>query len=453
MNITSVLLKKVILEADSETWSKIKPHYVSAEYHKLLRVINKLYESNVGFPSFEALKLSIRDSQLLNKVYAIEATEDVDLDNTTLLEFLKNEYTQEEIMTQLTKYLDESIMMESAKENVEKLQDIILHVEDKVDLRPPEQDMQRIELFASEEEIQRSLALGLNEEYDSKFKFGPGEYILIGGVRGTGKSLASTNIAVNAFNSNRSSIYFTIEMSSRATFQRACAMATGVPARKIRNRDLSLGEWQAVAKWWSSRFIDGEESYLTYCKHRDFNKFHEDLTRKPLKDVQLDIIHDSKLSLANIKSELDKKVHKLDPAVVIVDYVNQVKRTNSLYAGQYEWTEQIEISKALKEMAQDFKVPFISPFQIDKSGEARFSKGLLDSCDAAYNLNPWSKEDGVMTFENVKMRDEQEENFTSCIDWESLKIGPKSGVIPVKEEKPKKATPKVSKTNEGVYDV
>lgn len=434
------------MEADSETWSKIRKNYISTEFQKVYSVINKLFETNVGLPSFDALKLSIRDNSLLEKVYAIEAAEDVDLDNPTLLEFLKNEYTQEEIMAQISKYLDESIMMESAKDNVDKLQDIVLSIENKVDLRPAEQSMQRIELFASEEEISRSLPLGLNEEYDSQFKFGPGDYVLIGGIRGSGKSLTGANIAVNAYHNQKSSLYFTIEMSSRATLQRMCSISTGVSARKIKNKNLSIGEWQQVAKWWTSRFVDGEEAYKSYCKHNSFDKLHDDLIKRPLSEVQLDIIHEPKMSLATIKSELDKKVAKLNPSVIVVDYINQVRRTNSSY-GQYEWTEQIEISNSLKEMAQEFEVPIISPFQIDQAGQARFSKGILDSCDAAYNLNPWSKQDSIITFENVKMRDEEEVSFTSVIDWESLKIGPKSGIIPEKESK------KSQKSNEEAYDI
>jgi hypothetical protein len=98
--------------------------------------------------------------------------------------------------------------------------------------------------------------------------------------------------------------------------------------------------------------------------------------------------------------------------------------------GQYDWTEQIEVSKALKTFAQEYEVPFISPYQIDATGEARFAKGILDAADAAFTLDTHNKEDNIMTFNCVKMRNSEERNFTSVMDWTSLRIGPETGIIP-----------------------
>ncbi len=429
MNIAAILLKKIILEADCDTWSRLRKHYLESEYQGVYKVINKHFEDYGEIPSFDSLKLSIRSDALLNKIYAVQLAETVEINNSQLLEYLKNEYTQEEIMEQMSRFLDESIMMESAKENIEHLQDIILHIEDKVDLKDPAEDMQKIELFATQEELDASLALGINSDFDSKIKFMPHEYILIGGRKGAGKSLTSANIAINNYEDNKSSIYFTIEMTARATLQRMCAMATGVSASRLRRRNLSHGEWLTVAKWWAGRFSQGEQAYHDYSKHHDFDKLHSDLAKQTLKEVQLDIVYDPSLSLATIRSELSKKVEKLNPAVVVVDYANQVKR-NNYSSGQYDWTEQIEISKALKSLAQEYEVPIVSPYQIDATGEARFAKGLLDSADAAYTLNPWTKADECITFTCVKMRDEDEVSFTSTMDWSSLRMGPESAISP-----------------------
>jgi hypothetical protein len=66
----------------------------------------------------------------------------------------------------------------------------------------------------------------------------------------------------------------------------------------------------------------------------------------------------------------------------------------------------------------------ISPYQIDKKGEARFSKGLLDSPDIAFLLESHTKEDGAITLTSTKTRSGPEVEFTSPIDWDSLKISP-----------------------------
>lgn len=436
MNVTSVLLKKILLEADVDTWSKIRRHYLPTEYHVIYSVVNKHFEEVGILPSFDALKLSIRSSNVLDKVFAIQSAEDVDIDNITLLEFLKNEFTQEEIMEQLSKYLEESIMMESAKENVEKLQQIIFHVEDRVDLKDPNEDMQRIELFDKEEDIANAFALGLNDDYDSKVRFAPGDYILIGGRRGAGKSLTCSNMSVNAYEAGKSSIYFTIEMTSRAILQRMCAIATGVPAASLRMRNLSHGEWNTVAKWWSGRFDGGEEAYAKYAKHHSFDELHKDLSKCVLHPKrQMDVVYDPSMSLAVIRSELSRKVEKLEPAVILVDYANQVKRGGNFKGGQYEWTEQIEVSKALKSIAQEYGIPVVSPYQTDATGEARFAKGLLDSADAAFSLEAHKKEDNCITFECVKMRDNDEISFTSRMNWATLKLGPESAINPKLKKK------------------
>jgi len=430
LNITAILLKKVILEADSEIWARIRKHYLPSEYQSVYLVINNYFEDYGTLPSFDALKLSIRSDSLLNKIYALQLADDVDIDTNQLLEYLKNEYTQEEIMDQISKYLDDSIMMESAKENLENLHEIILHVEDRVELKDPQEDMGKMDLFDTEEDLINSLALGLNTEYDSKITFSRRDYILIGGKRGAGKSLTCSNIAVNTYDAGKSAIYFTIEMSARAILQRACAISTGVSAMNLKRRNLSHTDWLKVAKWWAGRFEHGKETFANYLKHQDFDQLHKDLTKQQLRaETQLDIVYEPSMSLATIRSELDKKVAKIKPAVILVDYVNQVKRS-SFGGGQFDWTEQIEVSKALKSMAMEYEVPVISPYQIDSSGEARFAKGLLDSADAAFTLNPHTKDDECMTFECVKMRDADEISFTSKVVWSNLRIGPDTVLSP-----------------------
>lgn len=103
-------------------------------------------------------------------------------------------------------------------------------------------------------------------------------------------------------------------------------------------------------------------------------------------------------------------------------------------SGQYDWTEQIEVSKALKSMAQEFETPVFSPYQTDASGEARFAKGILDAADAAYSLETWSQEDNCITFKCVKMRAAAMRDFSSYMDWETLKIGPETALTPTERE-------------------
>lgn len=436
MNISSALIKQCIATADFETWSYLRKEYLPAEYHTLYGQIDKHCETFHSFPSFDDLKLSIRHAPTRDKVFAIEAVE-VDVDAGALLEYLKNEFTQKEILNSLDAYIDNSVVFSSAEESVQELHQIVLDIEDKVDLEVPQESMQRIELFEPEEEISKYVGLGLNADYDHEIKFSPRDLVLVGGKRGSGKSLTCANIANNVFQSGRSAIYFTIEMDSRSILQRCCSIATGVPYSRLRTQNLGVTEWEKVAGWWASRFQQGQERLKEYKEKRDFQEFHQVLTTQHelLPTQQLDVVYDPGLTLAKIRAELDKKVSRIDAGVVIVDYINQVKRsTIPSRGGQYDWTEQIEVSKALKAMAQEYECTVFSPYQTDATGEARFAKGILDAADAAYALETWDQEDECITFNCVKMRAASMKSFTSVMDWESLKMGPDTALTPKERE-------------------
>ena len=424
------------MSQDFETWTNVRKNYLPSEYHSLFGIIDHHCEKYHKMPTFDDLKYEIRDSGVKEKFFAIEAVE-VEADAFMLLEYLKNEYAQKEILNSLEDYVDQSVAFEDADESVAHLHQIVLDVEEKVELERPQDSMQRITLFEDDEELGNYLPLGLNTDYDHEIQFSPRDLILVGGKRGAGKSIVCSNIANNVFNSGKSAVFFTIEMDSRSILQRCCSIATGVPFARLRTKNLSIIEWERVAGWWANRFSEGQERLKEYKSNRDFDRFHHNLTTncELLPTQQLDVIYDPSLTLARIRAELDKKVKSMNVGVVIVDYINQVKRSSlPSRGGQYDWTEQIEVSKALKSMAQEYEVPVFTPYQTDASGEARFAKGILDAADAAYALETWDQEDQCVTFNCVKMRSASMKSFTSKMNWESLKIGPESTLNPKERE-------------------
>ena len=436
MNIASALIKQVLALQDFQTWSVTHRHYLPSEYHSLYKVIDKHCEDFHKMPTIEDLKFEIRDSGTREKLYAIESVE-VDADPHMLLEYLKNEYTQKEILDSLEDYVENSVAFENAQESVNHLHQIVLDVEDKVDLEDPQESMQRIELFEPEEDLAKYMKLGLNEEYDYEIQFSPRDLVMVGGRRGAGKSVICANIANAVYASGKSAMYFTIEMDSRSILQRCCSIATEVPFARLRTQNLSITEWEKVATWWAARYVDGQDRLKEYKTHRDFNKLHTSLKTQHelLPTQQLDVVYDPALTLSKIRAELDKKVKPLNVGVIIVDYINQVKRSSlPSRGGQYDWTEQIEVSKALKSMAQEYDCTVFSPYQTDASGEARFAKGILDAADAAYSLETWDHEDACITLNCVKMRSASMKSFTSQVDWDSLKIGPESALTPKEKE-------------------
>ena len=449
MNIASALIKQVLTLQDFQTWSVTHRHYLPSEYHSLHKVIDRHCEEFHKMPTIEDLKFEIRDSSTREKLFAVEAVE-VDADAHMLLEYLKNEYTQKEILDSLEDYIDNSVAFENAQESVNHLHQIVLDVEDKVDLEDPQESMQRIELFEPEEDLAKYIPLGLNKEYDYEIQFSPRDLVMVGGRRGAGKSVICANIANAVYASGKSAMYFTIEMDSRSILQRCCSIATEVPFARLRTQNLNVTEWEKVATWWAARYVDGQDRLKDYRTHRDFNKLHTSLKTQHelLPTQQLDVVYDPALTLSKIRAELDKKVRPLNVGVIIVDYINQVKRSSlPSRGGQYDWTEQIEVSKALKSMAQEYDCTVVSPYQTDATGEARFAKGILDAADAAYTLETWDHEDACITFNCVKMRSASMKSFTSTVDWDSLKIGPETA------ETPKERDESSHKTGEEINDL
>ena len=437
MNLASALFKRILEEEDFDTWSSLRRHYLPSEYYVVYDTIEKQVDNYHKLPSIEELKLAIRDAPTLDKIYAVEAIE-VEAEPFLLLDYLKNEFTQKETLVELHNYVENSISFETAEETIESLYNIISKIEDKVELRAAEASLQKMNLFESDEEIADYIPLGLNADFDNLVRFKSSDYILMGGKRGSGKSITCSNLADTVYRRGKSVLYFSIEMPTREILQRQCSIGSGVPHSKIKYKTLDNLEWLKVAQWWADRYDNGEKHLELYMAHRDFNKFHAAIQAEQLKEVQIDIIYDPSLTLPKLKAEIIKRVRKLgNVGLVIVDYVNQVRKTASS-DDKFDWKDQIHVSTTLKELAGILQIPFFSPYQIDAQGEARFAKGILDSADAAFTLE--AGPDSIQ-FTCTKIRGDAKINFTSKVDWNCLRIGPENGIeIVVEDDTPKKKT-------------
>ena len=120
MNIASALLKQIIVQKDLDTWAKLKEHYLPGEYQSIFRILDKHIDNYQDLPQFEDLSYEVRDRQLQEKIFAIESV-DVEVDAWLLLDYLKNEYTQVEILDELDSYIDNTVAMATAEENIETL--------------------------------------------------------------------------------------------------------------------------------------------------------------------------------------------------------------------------------------------------------------------------------------------------------------------------------------------
>lgn len=427
MSLAGALINRVILESNLDTWANLKERYLPQEFKKIYAIISGHVDKNHKLPTFEELRFEVRDQSTLDKISLIEK-EEVDAESILLLDYLKGEFTQKELLLGLDKFIDESMTHASAEETIQSIYEIISKVESKVELVKPKDDIAKIELFDTDEEMEGNLRLGLNDEYDDKHQFPSDSLITIGGYRGGGKSIICNNIAQYQVEQGNSVIKFTIEMNLRQELQRMCSIATGIPHFKLRYKELSALEWDQVARWWASRYLNGDDIYeQVYLKTHDFQAFHKALIQNRLALPIVDIVHTPELTLAKFKAETLKRLNKYGDSVscIIVDYMNKMK-VSDYSTDKFDWKDQLMVSDGLKTFAEDINKPIISPIQIKADGSIKYAGDILVPVDAHFSL---VKGDAWMQFDCTKNRHMEETGFISDMDWMTLKCGPGTAIV------------------------
>ena len=442
MDTSAVVLNKLLSEQNLEIWSKLKLVFLDPAYSSLYSAVNKHYEKYGAIPSFDDLELTLREGPTTKTLATLRLTEVPEVSAEVALDALIDQYTQNETIKLLDKFIDKLPVYDS-NEIKDNLASIALTIEEKTHTSEKVFTMADMMLFRHPDDLEKErVYLGLNNTFDAVLGgVARQELVLIGGKRGSGKSITSSNIFVNQYESGNSSIYFSIEMTAHETMERNLSILANVNLQRLKQNKLTDDEVLRVVKVRAGMFSDAEDTVRDYMRHRDRFKFEEQLVRNhQLKtNNQMIIVDDRDLTLRSIDLHIGKAKSKFGDKlkVVVVDYLNQIVLEG---VDQYDWKPQIEVSKKLKNLARKYEVVVVSPYQIDASGEARFAKGILDAADIALVMEAHDKETNAITFETTKIRGGKEMNFTCPIDWDSLKISPQSIDRPQTEAKVKRST-------------
>ena len=428
MDISAVVLNKLLSEQSLDIWAKLKLVFLDPAYSSLYSIVNKHYEKYNALPSFDDLELTLREGPASKTLATLKLTEVPDVSAEVALDALIDQYTQNETVKLLDKFVDKLPLYDS-NEIKDSLATIAMTIEEKTHTSEKVFTMADMMMFQHPNDLEKErVYLGLNNTFDAVLGgVARQELILIGGKRGSGKSITSSNIFVNQYESGNSSLYFSIEMTAYETNQRNLAILSGVNLQNLKQNKLTDDEVLKVVKARAGMFQDADETVLEFLRHRDRFKFEEMLVRNfQLKsDNQMIIVDDRDLTLSSIDLHIGKAKAKFGDklGVVVVDYINQIVLEG---ADQYDWKPQIEVSKKLKNLARKYEVVMVSPYQIDASGEARFAKGILDAADIALVMEAHDKEQNAVSFETTKIRGGKEMAFTCPIDWDTLRISPQS---------------------------
>ena len=452
-DVSGIVLHKLLTAPDEaiEVFPKLKPSFFSSGYLGIHRAILKFYKKHNTLPNFESLALVSREGIVKNSIIALEDLEvPEDLDWSILLEALVDQYTQEETLNKLDLFLDDVTAMDT-KEIKQNLTNIIFHLEEKTHIAEEVYTFADLRLEESEE-LGVRVPLGFNNSFDALTGgIALTELVLIGGERGSGKSIVAVNIVDSQYMQGNTSILFSIEMRVQEVYWRMLASLSNVRFSAIRKNELTDEEISRVALTLKGMYINSDELYERYLETKNFTEYENALaTEKELTPKnKIVIVDNQELTLADI----DMNIHKLKSQVgdklkvVVVDYVNQIEIEDI-----YDWKSQISLSKGLKILARKHNVVIVAPYQIDKTGEARFSKGLLDAVDVAIILKAGKD---FISFETTKARNIPASKFASNMDWETLTISPTEAIIEHDEPEEtegekKKFKGKVQKDNDDI---
>ena len=441
MDTSAVVLNKLLSERNLDIWAKLKLVFLDPAYSSLYSVVNKYYEKYSAIPSFDDLELTLREGPASKTLATLRLTEVPDVSAEVALDALIDQYTQNETVKLLDKFVDK-LPLYDTNEIKDSLATIALTIEEKTHTSEKVFTMADMMLFSHPEDLEKErVYLGLNNSFDSVLGgVARQELILIGGKRGSGKSIASSNLFVNQYESGNSSIYFSIEMTAKETMERNLSILANVNLQNLKQHKLTDEEVLRVVKARAEMFENSSDLVSEFMRHRDRYKFEEMLVRscslKP--DNQMIIVDDRDLTLSSIDLHIGKAKAKFGDKLklVVVDYLNQIVLEGN---DQYDWKPQIEVSKKLKNLARKYEIVMVSPYQIDKDGEARFAKGILDAADIALTMEAHDKETNAISFETTKIRGGREMAFTCPIDWDTLRISPQSVDKPAAKETIKKA--------------
>ena len=407
-----------------ELWSKLKLQYFDSAYSEIYISIAKYYDKFGSIPNFETLEITIRDSNLRKKIKSLnllDVPDNIDID--VAIETLIDQFTQDEILNELYKYL-EKITHYSSEESLSKLSNIILDISEKT--QKHDSIFLMNEAFIMDpEDLKSRVPLTLNNTFDA-FTGGLSltELVMLGGYRGSGKTIAACNIAANHYRNGDSVLFFSIEMRAKEINRRLMSILSGVNNRNIKNQNCSKEELIEIAKVRSNFFLDSNDLVEEFIKNNDYLNFEKQLAKRQLKqDNQIVIVDNRSLTLSDIDLNLQTFKLKFGDKlkVAVVDYVNQIVTPD-----KYDWKSQIELSKALKDLAAKHEILLVTPYQTDSTGEARFAKGLLDAADIAISL---SNKDKYIECNSTKVRNEAKFTFNIPMDWNSLRMSQEDYII------------------------
>ncbi len=215
----------------------------------------------------------------------------------------------------------------------------------------------------------------------------PSDLILLAARPSMGKTALTLNLAANvALRKKKSVAFFSLEMSSIQLLMRLISSESGVDSKQIQRGDVSPDEWAAI---------------MGACDN--------------LYNAPLYIDDNSNINVAELRSRARRiqSEHGLD--LIIIDYL-QLMQGRHTGSNDNRQQEVADISRSLKSLARELKVPVIALSQLSRSVENRqIKRPMLSDLRESGSLEQDADIVMFLYREDYYIKDTENQNITELI--------------------------------------
>lgn len=435
LDLQKFTLYRLLTQQNQNFYSKLVSAYFTGHNLVLFGKITQFYREYHRLPSKEEFvavkKDSVAQEYLESQVVDEEYENNLIVDDFIVAQ-LQDNFIREETIHFMDNFLDDLEHLEKG-EIIDKFQAHLLYLNKAIPSVDELFDVGELSIFPEDDDF-IIIPSGMSAEHDAiNGGFALQELVLLGGRRGSGKSIITTNVAVKRFLMGHTVAFFSIEMRYKEVYDRILSMLSEVPFLDIFKNELSDEQKIKLARTKLDKFYKPdnqlEDAYENIIlDKKDFKGFEAFVkAQKPsLTDNRLMIIDDESLTLSRIDHYSNMFASKFpNYTLSCVDYINIIKSEDRM-----DWKTQIALADEMKIMARKYNQTIVSPYQIDATGEARFAKGILDSADRSFIFFPPHEETpDLLTMMTSKVRNGKALNFDVPMNWECVKIDPNNTKI------------------------
>lgn len=175
--------------------------------------------------------------------------------------------------------------------------------------------------------------------------FQGGNYIILAGATGMGKTAMAINLIMNIIKQKKKVLFISLEMTAGEILSRIISKELRIPSEAIRNHTLTE---QHISK------------YVSYIDSKEFKELQECITIPATSDLTV--------------SKIEEIVRKSKANIVFIDYLGLIKSDN-IRMSSYEQVS--EISRRLKLLAMETDKPIVCLHQLNRANADRKDKRPL----------------------------------------------------------------------------